>query len=133
MKELSEKLKSLRHEHGYSLQYVGDAVGLSKTHIHELEHGNTKNPSLKSSVKLSKLYGVTLDYLAGLDDKIQLNTCPFCGNAGEMCESEPSTLRFNEGVTNFAVQCFEFTCQGIKANCWSSTPEDAAKQWNKRA
>jgi len=133
MKGLSKKLKTLRREAGYSLQYVGDKVGLSKTHIHELEHGATKNPSLKSSVKLAKLYSVTLDFLAGLDDEIQLKSCPFCGEDGQMCESEPSTAHFNQGAVNFAVQCFEFTCQGVRANCWAISPEDAAKQWNKRA
>jgi len=35
VKDLSKRLKSLRADKGVSLQVVGDAVGLSKTHIHE--------------------------------------------------------------------------------------------------
>lgn len=63
----------------------------------------------------------------------ELKPCPFCGGKGEMCETKPSTARFNEGAVNFAVQCFAFDCQGVKANCWGVTPEDAADMWNTRA
>lgn len=132
MNDLSKRLKALRVDKGVSLKVVGDAVGLSKTHIHELEHGTTKNPSLSSSVKLAKFYGVSLDYLAGIDHSIQIKPCPFCGGDGEMCESEPSTARFNEGAVNFAVQCFGRECQGVKANIWQISPEEAATKWNTR-
>ena len=65
-------------------------------------------------------------------NELILKPCPFCGGAGEMSETEPSTARFNEGAVNFAVQCFGFDCQGVKANIWQISPEDAAKAWNKR-
>ena len=65
-----------------------------------------------------------------MPDKIK--PCPFCGNKGEVFESEPSTARFNEGAVHFAVQCFAFECMGVKANMWQMSPEDAIEIWNKR-
>ncbi len=61
-----------------------------------------------------------------------LKPCPFCGGEAEMYESEPSTARFNEGAVHFAVQCLGFYCQGVKANVWQISPEEAVIKWNDR-
>lgn len=66
---LAEKMRELRSAKKVSLQGVADAVGVSKPHIWELEKGSTKNPSLDLLIKLAGFYGVTLDYLAGLDEQ----------------------------------------------------------------
>ena len=66
MENLHLRLKDLRKQSGMSLKEVGDKVGLSKTHIWELEQGITANPSLKSSLALANLYGTSLDSLAGV-------------------------------------------------------------------
>ena len=63
----------------------------------------------------------------------EIKPCPFCGNKGELSESDPSTARFNEGAVHFAIQCFAFECMGVKANVWQMSPEDAIGAWNKRA
>jgi transcriptional regulator with XRE-family HTH domain len=62
------KIKELRLKKGVSLQSVADAVGASKPHIWELERGASQNPSLELVRKLAQYFGVTVDYLAGLDD-----------------------------------------------------------------
>lgn len=67
-----------------------------------------------------------------MENEHNLKPCPFCGGKGELCESEPSTARFNEGAVNFAVQCFGFDCQGVKANIWQITPAEAINKWNRR-
>lgn len=65
---LAEKLRILRAEKKLSLQAVADAVGVSKPHVWELEKGKTKNPSLELLKQLATLYGVSLDFLAGLGE-----------------------------------------------------------------
>jgi len=64
---LGKRIKGLRFKKGASLQAVANAVGASKPHIWELERGTTKNPSLCLVTKLAKYFGVSVDYLAGMD------------------------------------------------------------------
>lgn len=65
---LGQRIKALRMEKGVSLQTVADAVGASKPHIWELERGTSKNPSLDLMTKLAKYFGVSIDYLANIED-----------------------------------------------------------------
>ncbi|SBS29041.1 anaerobic benzoate catabolism transcriptional regulator [Marinomonas spartinae] len=62
---LSERLAELREARKVSLQFVADAVGVSKTHVYELEKGSASNPSLNLLLSLADFYDVSLDYLAG--------------------------------------------------------------------
>jgi transcriptional regulator with XRE-family HTH domain len=70
---LGTRLKELRLEREVSLQVVADAVGASKPHIWELERGTTKNPSIDLLKKLAIYYGVSLDYLAELEDREEVD------------------------------------------------------------
>lgn len=65
---LGQKIKELRLKKGVSLQVVADAVGASKPHIWELERGSSKNPSLELVTKLANYFGVSIDYLANMQD-----------------------------------------------------------------
>jgi len=65
MTPLSERLTELRKAKKVSLQVVADAVGVSKTHIYELEKGKAVNPSLNLLVGLGDFYDVSMDYLVG--------------------------------------------------------------------
>ena len=64
---LASKLKELRASKAQSLQQVGDAVGVSKAHIWELEAGRTANPGLELLKKLADYFQVTVAYLADDD------------------------------------------------------------------
>lgn len=55
---------------GVSLQEVADRAGLTKSHIWELEAGNSRNPTLRAMIGLSKALGVSLDYLTGLSNAV---------------------------------------------------------------
>lgn len=68
---LAATLRELRAEKKVSLQAVADAIGVSRPHIWELEKGKTKNPSLGLLKSLASYYGVSLDYLAGVNDDIE--------------------------------------------------------------
>lgn len=60
---LGAKLNELRMRKGESLQQTADIVGVTKTHIWELEKGKSSNPSADLLRKLADHYKVTVDYL----------------------------------------------------------------------
>jgi transcriptional regulator with XRE-family HTH domain len=61
------KLKELRVRFGQSLQAVADAVGTSKTHIWDMEQGNSANPSRELLVKLADHFRTSVSELVGED------------------------------------------------------------------
>ena len=64
---IAAKLQNLRLNAGKSLQQVADAMGVSKTHVWELERGRTANPSLEMLTKMADYFGVTIRSLVGED------------------------------------------------------------------
>lgn len=60
---LGAKLNELRLRKGESLQQTADAVGVTKTHVWELEKGKSTNPSAELLRKLASHFGVTVDFL----------------------------------------------------------------------
>lgn len=69
---LGAKLAELRLRKGESLQDVANVVGVSKTHIWQLEKGNSDNPSLELLKKLAEHFDVPLSYLAGVGEDTSL-------------------------------------------------------------
>lgn len=65
---MSKRCIALREQHGLSLQAVADRAGLSKSHVWELEQGRSRNPTVDTAVRLSRAFGVSLDYMTGLSD-----------------------------------------------------------------
>jgi transcriptional regulator with XRE-family HTH domain len=64
---LATRLRELRVAKRESLQQVADAVGLSKTHVWELEKGNTSNPSIDILKRLADHFEVPIYRLTGED------------------------------------------------------------------
>jgi len=60
---LGSKLNELRSKKGESLQQTADALGITKTHIWELEKGKSSNPTAELLKKLADHYKVTVDFL----------------------------------------------------------------------
>lgn len=60
---LGAKLNELRLKKGESLQQTADAVGVTKTHVWELEKGKSTNPSAELLRKLASHFAVTTDFL----------------------------------------------------------------------
>ena len=58
MQYLAEKLITLRKAKHATLQQVADNVGISKTHIWQLEKGITNNPTMDLVIRLSKFFEV---------------------------------------------------------------------------
>ena len=60
--ELSERLRSLRREKGWSQEELADRIGVSRQALSKWESGQSV-PELDKLVMLSELYGVSLDTL----------------------------------------------------------------------
>lgn len=67
---LGTRIKLLRELRGMSLQAVGDAAGLTKSHIWEMEKGRAVNPTVNAVWGISAALCVTPAMLLGLDDKM---------------------------------------------------------------
>ncbi len=92
---IGDKIKDLRAKKRESLQQVGDAVGVSKAHIWDLERGSSANPSLELLKKLADHFQVTVAYLAD-DLEVPENAAPlqfFREFDGKLSDKAWETLR----------------------------------------
>lgn len=64
---LATRIAELRRARNESLQEVASAVGVTKTHIWELERGRAKNPSLLVVEGLANHFGISISSLVGED------------------------------------------------------------------
>lgn len=64
---LATRIAELRRQRNESLQDVADAVGVTKTHIWELERGRARNPSLAVIEGLANHFRISIASLVGED------------------------------------------------------------------
>lgn len=64
MLDISEVLKNLRKDHGYTIQTVANGVGIAVRTYQNYEYGQ-REVSAEVLYKLAEFYGVTTDYLLG--------------------------------------------------------------------
>lgn len=67
MELFAQRLKELRVEKELSQAALAQAVNLSQSAIKQWEN-QTRIPNAKAVVVLAKFFGVTTDYLLGVDD-----------------------------------------------------------------
>lgn len=67
---LGTRIKLLRELRGMSLEAVGAAAGLTKSHVWELEKGRSSNPTVNAIWGLSAALCVSPSALLGIDDKL---------------------------------------------------------------
>ena len=73
---IQEKLKDLRIEKGLSLQELSEQTGISRASLGNYETDDYKEITHKAIVTLANFYGVTSDYLLGLNtDSFQDELC----------------------------------------------------------
>ena len=65
--KFAERIKELREEKGLNKLGLAKLLGVSHTAIMYWENG-TKVPSVYSLMEIAKVFGVTLDYLVGLEN-----------------------------------------------------------------
>lgn len=66
MVDCSEKLRSLREARGLTQFQVAERIGVSKAMISAYETAS-KAPSIEVLIRLSRLFGVSVDYLVCVD------------------------------------------------------------------
>lgn len=66
MVDCSEKLKTLREARGLTQLQVAKRIGVSKAMISAYETAS-KAPSIEVLIRISRLFGVSVDYLACVD------------------------------------------------------------------
>lgn len=67
-----ERLKELRMAQNLNQVELGKILGVSKQCISNWENNNIQ-PSIDMLVKIAEYFGVTTDYLLGLDKKLYIN------------------------------------------------------------
>jgi DNA-binding XRE family transcriptional regulator len=73
MREIGTKrdwLVNLRKEKGMPLREIAPYMGLSYSHLSDIENGR-RNPSIELSIKMAKFYGV--DVALFLQDRVKFN------------------------------------------------------------
>lgn len=73
MQDFGLHLKNLRKSYNFTQKQLADKLYVSETTIIRWEN-NYKTPNIESLVQLSKLYHVTLDYIAGVDENYAIVT-----------------------------------------------------------
>ncbi len=69
----SERCKELRKASGMTQEELAQKVGVKrKQAVSNWENGNSM-PSLKCAIKLARIFGVSLDYLVGYNDRVLVN------------------------------------------------------------
>lgn len=69
---LGARIQELRNALGWSQVELAKRLGVAKQTVSNWENENIQ-PSIEMLVRLSKLFGVTTDYLLGLDDVKRLS------------------------------------------------------------
>ena len=62
--KFGDLIKARRDALGLTLQEVGDASGITKGHLHDLEHGRHINPGLYTCARLALALGLTVQGMA---------------------------------------------------------------------
>lgn len=65
--EFCERLKILRKQNGYTQEYLASLLGVTAGSIGLYEQ-NRREPDNDTVKKLAKIFGVSADYLLGLDE-----------------------------------------------------------------
>ncbi|MGX6409247.1 helix-turn-helix domain-containing protein [Weissella confusa] len=70
---MQNRLKELRNQHGYSLKYVSEKVGISVSALGNYESG-IRNPKYETWRALADLYNVSVSYIQGIAKYDFMNT-----------------------------------------------------------
>jgi len=64
---IGARLAELRLRKGKSLQDVADVVGVSKTHVWQMEKGRSENPSIELLKRFADYFSVPVEFLIGTE------------------------------------------------------------------
>lgn len=68
--ELGERIRYFRRKCGYSMEKLGDALGVSRQTVHRYESGVIENIPRAKIARMAELFGTTSAQLLGLEDPV---------------------------------------------------------------
>jgi transcriptional regulator with XRE-family HTH domain len=73
--KLQAIMREARKARGLTLQQAGDLLGISKGHLHDIESGRHKNPTLSLLRNIARNYGICLCCGVGMpaDDFVKMD------------------------------------------------------------
>lgn len=72
MVEMGSKLRRLRKAKRMTQEELGRAIGVSNVMISSYEL-STRQPAYKVMIRLARFFGVSIDYLIGIDKELSLS------------------------------------------------------------
>ena len=69
---LYDKIKSLREHFGMSQVQLAERLGVTKSAVNAWENG-TNSPSISYIVKLAQIFGISTDYLLGVNERLTVD------------------------------------------------------------
>ena len=69
---LYEKIKNLRVHSGMSQVQLAERLGITKSAVNAWEMG-TNSPSLSYIIRLAQIFGVSTDYLLGVNERLTVD------------------------------------------------------------
>ena len=69
---LYDKIKTLHEHYGLTQVQLAQRLGVTKSAVNAWETG-TNSPSLSYVVKLAKIFGVSTDYLLGVNERLTVD------------------------------------------------------------
>ena len=69
---LNQRIRELRLAFGWSQVELAGRLGVSKQTVSNWENDNIQ-PSIEMLIRIAKTFGVTTDYLVGMEDAVRLD------------------------------------------------------------
>lgn len=120
--ELKDKLVSLRKKSGLSQALLAEKLAVSRQTVSNWELGEIL-PSTDNLVRLSKLYGVSLDYLVSDDVEHPAVAVAVAERPGEQIMEAPGGRPFSPGSSSSLPSLWS------SPFCTLSSPWDTARAW----
>lgn len=67
-----KRLKDLREDHDLTREKLAEKLGVSERTLSRYETGETE-PTIGVLIELSLIYGISIDYIAGVKDEMEIN------------------------------------------------------------
>lgn len=96
MKEIADKLRTLRENGKLSQEKMASLVGMKQSSINRYENDQS-NPSLETLLRYADYFDVSLDYIFGRTDKPE----------GKPYECKPKLEESNPEMKKFVEMCFD--------------------------
>lgn len=114
--KLSERMRQLMHERGWSIQYLAKIAGLPEETVKNIYYAKTPDPKISTIMKLAKAFNISVNCLMGEcshtpAERAILRNYRACGKHGKavielIARYEANTVKDErEGVVKHSIPC----------------------------